>query len=192
MDDALLVRVLHGGTDIDEEAQAVLRIELLFVTELGDGHASDQLHDKERPAGLGGTGIVDLGDARVIHHGQRLALGLEPGDHLMRVHAELDYLEGDQARHPFGLLGLPDGAKAALANLLDKLIAPNDIPGLLSKAGRSLTGLTKCLQIDAASPPSTAASPSPKRHLGHRPGSESASIFAPHSEHAFSAFTICL
>jgi hypothetical protein len=37
----------------------------------------------------------------VVHHRQRLALLLEAGDHLARVHAQLDDLERDLARTGF-------------------------------------------------------------------------------------------
>ena len=54
--------------------------------------ALDQLHDEERPATLGGPGVEDLGDVRVVHQSQGLALRLEPGQDGLRVHAGLDEL----------------------------------------------------------------------------------------------------
>ncbi len=54
----------------------------------------------------------------MIHQRQRLALGLEPGDDLTRVHPELDDLERDFAPQGLLLLRQPDGAEAPLPNLL--------------------------------------------------------------------------
>ena len=52
----------------------------------------------------------------MIHHGQRLPLGLEAGDHLLGVHAQLDDLERDAAADGFGLLGDIDHAAPAFAD----------------------------------------------------------------------------
>ena len=81
-------------------------------------HALDQLHDEVRPAGVGRAGVEHPGDVGVVHQGQGLPLGLEAGDDLPRVHAGLDELQRDQALDRLGLLGHPDGAHAALADLL--------------------------------------------------------------------------
>ena len=62
----------------------------------------------------------------MVHHGQRLPLGLEAGDDLAAVHAGLDDLEGDLALHRLGLLGHEDGAHAAFANLLKQLVRADD------------------------------------------------------------------
>ena len=96
MDDPLLVRVLHRLADRHEQLQPLARRQLIVVAVLGDRHALDQLHDEVRPAGLGGAGVEDPGDVGVVHQGQGLPLGLEPGDDLARVHARLDDLQ----RHP--------------------------------------------------------------------------------------------
>jgi hypothetical protein len=54
----------------------------------------------------------------VVHHRQRLPLGLEAGDDLAAVHAGLDDLEGDLALDRVRLLGHEHDAHAALADLL--------------------------------------------------------------------------
>ena len=56
--------------------------EAVLVAVLGDRDAADQLHDEVGPAGVGGPGVEDPGDVGVVHQGQGLPLGLEPGDHL--------------------------------------------------------------------------------------------------------------
>jgi len=55
------------------------------------------------------------------YESQRLPLGLEAGDDLFGVHAELDDLEGDAAAHRFLLLSHIDHTTATLADLLKEL-----------------------------------------------------------------------
>jgi hypothetical protein len=79
------------------------------------GTPADQFHDEVGPASPWRAGVEHLGDVRMIHHRQRLALGLEAGDDLLGVHAQLDDLERDAADDGFGLLGHVDHAHAAFA-----------------------------------------------------------------------------
>ncbi len=67
----------------------------------------------------------------MVHQGQRLALGLEPGNDLFGVHPELDDLEGHTAADGLGLLGHVHAAVATLADLLQQFVGPNPVPGLL-------------------------------------------------------------
>jgi hypothetical protein len=57
----------------------------------------------------------------MIHHRQRLPLRLEPRDHRLGVHAQLDDLQRDAAAHGFGLLGDIDHAATAFAHFLQQL-----------------------------------------------------------------------
>ena len=70
----------------------------------------------------------------MVHHRQRLPLGLEAGDHLPRVHARLDDLQRHRPLDRLGLLGHEDHAHAAFADLLQQLVGADD------RAGRSATG----------------------------------------------------
>src|SRR3954453_23733780 len=118
MDDAFLMGMLNRVAALDEEPEGVLGGKLGFVAVVGDADALDQLHNEERPAGGGGTGVEDLGDIRVVHEGERLALLLEACDDVAGVHADLNYLERDTAADGALLFGDPDAAEAALADLL--------------------------------------------------------------------------
>src|SRR5262249_41770084 len=73
-----------------------------------------------------GAAVDDAGDIDVVHHGQGLPFGLEAGDDLAAVHARLDDLQRDLALHGLGLLGHVDGSHAALADLLQQLVRPDD------------------------------------------------------------------
>ena len=76
----------------------------------------------------------------MVHHRQRLALGLETGDDRARVHARLDDLERDAAAHRLLLVGDIDHATAALADLLAQLVAPDPVPGLFGERRREADG----------------------------------------------------
>ena len=79
-----------------------------------------------------------LRDVRVIHHRQRLPLLLEARDHLLRVHAQLDDLQRHAPPHRLLLLRHPDGAEAALADLLQQLVGPDAFARLLRLEPREL------------------------------------------------------
>ncbi len=122
VNDALLVGVLDGLAELHEQVQALLDVELVPVAVLGDGHAGDVLHHEVRSAILGRSGVEDLGHTGVVHHGQRLSLGLEPGDDLPGVHAQFDDLEGHAATDRFRLLSQVDHAHPALAEAFENLV----------------------------------------------------------------------
>jgi hypothetical protein len=56
----------------------------------------------------------------MVHHGQRLPLGLEAGDDLLGIHPGLDHLEGNNALERPHLLGPEDRAHAPFADLLQQ------------------------------------------------------------------------
>ena len=105
MEDPLLVGVLHAGTDLAEELDPVGDREAVVVAILRDGKALDVFHHEVGLALFVGAGIQDAGDGGMVHHGQGLALGGEPAEHVPGVHARLDQLQGDQAVDGPGLLG---------------------------------------------------------------------------------------
>src|SRR5271167_2691555 len=97
MDDALLMRVLDGLADVDEQLQALAGWQPVLVAVIGDRRALDQLHDEIGSPGAdatglaaGGAAIVYLGDIGMVQDRQGLPLGLETGDDLATVHAGLD------------------------------------------------------------------------------------------------------
>ena len=65
----------------------------------------------------------------MIHQRQRLAFGLEPGDDVFGVHAQLDDLEGDLPAHRLLLLGHINHAATAFADLLQQFVAANPVAG---------------------------------------------------------------
>ena len=79
VDDPFGVRVLDRVAHLGEELQPLLRPEAPLVAVLGDGNAGHVLHDEVGPPVVAGPRVEDLGDGRVVHEGQGLALGLEAG-----------------------------------------------------------------------------------------------------------------
>jgi hypothetical protein len=135
MDDALLVGVLDGLADGDEQLQAFADCEPVGVAILRDGQALDQFHDEIGASGVRGAGVEDLGDVGVVHQRQRLALRPEAGDHLLGVHALLDDLERHLAADGLALFGEIDDAHAAVAQDADQLVGPDPRTGAVARGG---------------------------------------------------------
>ena len=124
VDDALLVGVVDGLADGDEEFDALAGGEVVAFGVGGDGESVDELHDEEGEALGGGAGVEDLSDVGVVHEGEGAAFGVEAGDDGFGAHAGFDDFEGDVAADGFGLCGEIDGAHAAFAeDALDFVVA---------------------------------------------------------------------
>jgi hypothetical protein len=108
-----------------KQVEALPRAQRVPVAVLRDRNAGDVLHDEVRPPVGGGAGVEHPGDIGVIHQGERLALGLEAGDDLLRVHAGLDHLHRNAAPERLGLLRQVHRAHAALPEQLDDVIRPD-------------------------------------------------------------------
>ena len=121
----LLVRVLHGTAHGQEEAEARIDIQLPRIGGNGDRRAVHQLHHEVRPPIVGGAGVEDAGDARVIHGREHLSLGFESRDDAIGVEAAADELERNLAADGVGLPGAVDGAHPALAQHGHRLVGPD-------------------------------------------------------------------
>ena len=128
MNNPLLVGVLHGLTDRDEQLQSGPQGKPPLVAVRRDRGALDELHHEERLIGLRGAAVEDAGDVGVIHQGQRLTLGVEPGQDGPRIHTDLDQLEGDLALDGLGLIGAVDGAHPAFAEDVSERVPTRDDP----------------------------------------------------------------
>src|SRR5262249_21743611 len=124
----LLVGMLHGLTDRDEDLQPGPQSQPPPVAVLRDRVALDELHHEERLIGRRGAAVEDAGDVGVIHQGQRLTLGIEPGQDGPRIHTDLDQLESDLALDGLGLIGAVDGAHPAFAEDVSECVPTCDDP----------------------------------------------------------------
>jgi hypothetical protein len=131
VDDALLMGVLDGLADLDEEVDAFAGAEVILVAEVGNPNASDQFHDKVGTTGGSGSGIEDPGDAGMIHHGEGLTLDLETGEQFPGIHAELDQFQGDLAPDRLGLFGNVDNTIAAFAEALPKFVGADHLADIV-------------------------------------------------------------
>ena len=77
MDDALLMRMLHGRTDPAEKFQTLGQAQAVLVAVARERNALDQLHHEERSPAFGRPRIEELCDVPVVHERQRLPLRLK-------------------------------------------------------------------------------------------------------------------
>src|ERR1035441_6834345 len=134
MDDAFLVGVLDRPANLREKPQALRRGQVPLVAVISNPLTRYQFHHEKRTAALRGAGIEYLGNIGVVHERQSLSFGFKPGDDLPGIHAQLDDLEGDPAADGFLLLGHIDHPAPAFANLLQELVAPNPLAGLVGRS----------------------------------------------------------
>jgi hypothetical protein len=80
--------------------------------------------------------IQHLGDVWMAHHRHRLALSLEPRDHLPGVHAQLDHLQRHAKSHRIRLLRDIDHAAPAFADAFQSCVAPERLAdGFVGRIG---------------------------------------------------------
>ena len=120
MDDPLLMGVLDGVADRDEEVEPLFGVSFLLVAILRDRHALDLLHDEEGPAASVVAGVEDLGDVGVVHHGQGLPFRLEAGKDAESMPGLMS-LRATMPPDRLRLLGHPDDAHAPFADRLEQL-----------------------------------------------------------------------
>ena len=113
-----MMGVLDRMADLDEQLEPFTCIEMILIAVVSDFDAAHQFHDEVRPACVRCSGLQDFGNIRMIHHRQRLSLGLESGDDAPRVHAQLDDFERDAASDRFLLLRPVNDPTAAFADFL--------------------------------------------------------------------------
>ncbi len=128
--------MLNRLADRYQQLEPLTQGQLAVVAELSNWHAVDQFHHKVGASAGCRPGVEDSGNVLMIHHCQRLPLGLEPSDDLAAVHSRLDDLERDLAAHRLLLLRHVDGAHASLTNLFEQLVGADDRTGRLERFGR--------------------------------------------------------
>ena len=115
MNDALLMRVLNRATDLYEESNPFGDGQAMLRRVRGDRVADDVFHHDVREPRIGGARVVDVGDVRVIHHGEGLLLGAEARDDLAGIASRAQHLDRDLAPNGFVLLREVDGPHSAFA-----------------------------------------------------------------------------
>lgn len=83
---------------------------------------------------LGQTRIIDARSLRgSLKQAQRLPFGIKAGDDILGIHPKLDDLQRHQALHRLLLFREIDDTASALAELLEQLVAPHFLAGLLAR-----------------------------------------------------------
>ncbi|HVK17369.1 MAG TPA: protein kinase, partial [Fimbriiglobus sp.] len=130
------VKVIKAGMDtaqvvarFEAERQALALMDHPNIAKVLDGGATPSGRPYFVMELVKSVPITEFCDHNHLTPRQRLPLGLEPGQHLPRVHAGLDQLECDQPLDRLGLLRHPDAAHAALADRLDQLVRADDRAG---------------------------------------------------------------
>src|SRR3954470_9686903 len=104
MDDSFLMCVLNRLAHLDEELEPLQSRQLVLIAVLSDLDPPHQFHHEIEPASFGHVRVKNPGDVRVVHHCERLALGLEPRHNLTAVHAQFDYFQGHTSFYWLALL----------------------------------------------------------------------------------------
>ena len=77
----------------------------------------------------------------MVHQGQGLPFGLKAGHHGLRVHAQLDDLEGHLSADRFLLLGHIDDPTTTFPNLLEQLVTADAIARLFRERSLERAGM---------------------------------------------------
>jgi hypothetical protein len=100
MDDAMLMRVLHGFTDLNHQCQALAGIETLRIGVFDQRLAVNEFHGEERlnsKPGIGTARLVDLRDAGVMKTTECLGFQFEAPEHLRAGPSGPDHFQRDVA-----------------------------------------------------------------------------------------------
>lgn len=87
---AFLVCVLNGATDLHKQFQSPRYAQATPVAELGDRQSIHPLHDKKRASAFCCVPVQHLRDMRMVHHGERLPFYIKARQDSPRVHPRLD------------------------------------------------------------------------------------------------------
>src|SRR5215472_4719273 len=125
MNDRLLMRVLHAFTDVHEKFQPFAGGQIVIVAISRNGNADHILHHKVRSALRCRVGVEHLGDGRMVHQGQCLALGVEARNRLAGIHPAFDQLKSNPAADRLFLLRQPDLTHAPFSDPPQQGIPPD-------------------------------------------------------------------
>ena len=120
MNNSLLMSVLNGFANLHEQLQSLVDTQLVVVAVLSDRNSIDQFHHEIRTTVVCSARIKYACNIGMIHHRESLLLGLEPGDHILRVQFRFNQFQGHPTFYRLVLFGQPDDAHPALAELFNQ------------------------------------------------------------------------
>jgi hypothetical protein len=113
MDDAAVVRVLHGGGQLDREGDPIRDRQLLRAGVVGQRRARDQFHHEMRRRGAVPLREgVDLRDAGMLQPAEHLGFVLEAAEDLGMTIAAPQHFDRHRAARPVLLRGIDDAHAA--------------------------------------------------------------------------------
>ena len=127
MNQSAPVRVLHGVADPRDQFEPLARVERVRCGIVPERFTQDELHREMRlrtEAGIGGAGLVDLRDARMLQPAERLRLALEAAQELRVGQAWLDDFQRDDPARVI-LFRLVDRAHASFADQAQHPVTPD-------------------------------------------------------------------
>src|SRR5690349_20725990 len=118
MDDEVLVRRIHGATDVDEQSETRRDVEAVTVAVRRDRQTIDVLHHEIGELSVGRAAVEQLCNVRMAQRGEDLPLGDEAAVQLLGVWAVTQQLDRDLATElAVVALGEIDHAHAAATEL---------------------------------------------------------------------------
>ncbi len=147
MHDQVLVGVLDGVADVEEELQPLAHAELLTIAIAIERFAVHVLHHEVGIAFLGFAGVEQARDVRVVQAGEDLPLGAEAQTELALHRAAVDDLDCDlRGVLTIGALAEVHGAGAAVAEYRYELVVADDAADerFAAIASGRIEGSTEC------------------------------------------------
>jgi hypothetical protein len=127
MDDAALMGVLNGFTDLNHQSQALARVQVPRIGIFTKGLAADDFHGEvrlEAKPRIGRASLVDLRDTGVMEAAERLEFLVEAAEEFGAGPGGLDDLQRNSPTRSV-LLGLIHRSHPALAQQANNPVAPN-------------------------------------------------------------------
>src|SRR6266702_155082 len=136
MNDAPLMCMLNCLADLHKELEPIVCRERKLIAVFRDLYPTDKLHHEIWATGCGRPCIENLGDVGVVHQRQCLPLGFKPGDHALRVHSRLDYLQCDPPSDRLLLFRHVNHSASALTYLLEQFVMADAVTRFFSRRNR--------------------------------------------------------
>jgi len=106
MDDAMLMRILHGGAGIAQQRHARMQRKAVISSVFRDRPALDEFHHQVGTIVRGHAGVEQTHDVRMREARQNLAFGAEAPQHIRAMHRRVhdlgSHLLGEIAVDPLG------------------------------------------------------------------------------------------
>ena len=126
VDDAVLVRELHGARHLPHQLQARFERQAVRLAVRGDRHSRDVLHDEVCLAGRRHSTVEQRDDVGMLERGQNLPLGAESARRFAAARRRVRDLDRDAVpEEAIGALGEVHVPHAAFADMLDEAIWAN-------------------------------------------------------------------